>query len=56
MNKIYKNKIKRKFFNLIIKNGKRIFEYPILSIFYLIEDFNTNEYPNLIGTLIKKKS
>lgn len=55
-----KIKLKRKIiFEKIIKNGKYIFVFPILSVFFspkdLIKEENNEKYPILIGTLVKKK-
>ncbi len=52
-----KNAIQRKkMFKTVIKNGKYLFFYPILSIF-LSKKINNekNLSINLIGTLVKKK-
>ncbi|WP_119305357.1 ribonuclease P protein component [Blattabacterium cuenoti] len=46
---------KKKIFEELIKNGKYLFEYPILSIFLLKKiDNEKNLSPNLIGILVKK--
>ncbi|WP_185871196.1 hypothetical protein [Blattabacterium cuenoti] len=50
---------KKKIFEEIIKNGKYIFIFPILSVIFspknLIKEENNKKYPVLIGTLVKKK-
>ncbi|WP_185877988.1 hypothetical protein [Blattabacterium cuenoti] len=53
MNKI---KVKKNFFNLVMKNGIYIYIYPIFSIFYFENFYYINKHSiNLIGILIKKK-
>ncbi|WP_160142074.1 hypothetical protein [Blattabacterium sp. (Nauphoeta cinerea)] len=43
-------------FEKIIKNGKYLFVYPILSVFLSKEkNFLQNSTVNLVGTLVKKK-
>ncbi|WP_341654620.1 ribonuclease P protein component [Blattabacterium cuenoti] len=47
---------KRKIFEEVIKNGKYLFVYPILSVFLSKKTNNENHLSiNLIGTLVKKK-
>ncbi|WP_341662742.1 hypothetical protein [Blattabacterium cuenoti] len=49
-------KFKKKIFEEVIKNGKYLFVYPILSVFLLQEINNEKNLSiNLIGTLVKKK-
>ncbi|WP_341665780.1 hypothetical protein [Blattabacterium cuenoti] len=51
-NAIQRNKI----FEEVIKNGKYLFVYPILSVFLLKKINNEKNLSiNLIGTLVKKK-
>ncbi|WP_238784102.1 hypothetical protein [Blattabacterium cuenoti] len=46
----------KKIFEKVIKNGKYLFVYPVLSVFLLKEtNFGKNLSLNLIGTLVKKK-
>ncbi|WP_185855612.1 hypothetical protein [Blattabacterium cuenoti] len=56
MNKIEKRKFGKKFFLNVLMNGKRIFVFPIISV-YLIKDLNinNNSYAELVGILVKKK-
>ncbi|QIK16847.1 hypothetical protein G9C01_02820 [Blattabacterium sp. DPU] len=45
-----------KIFEKIIKNGKYILIYPVLSVFlYKKRNFEKNLPINLVGTIVKKK-
>ncbi|AGW86261.1 hypothetical protein K645_2411 [Blattabacterium sp. (Nauphoeta cinerea)] len=57
MNKFSSMQFKEKeTFEKIIKNGKYLFVYPILSVFLSKEkNFLQNSTVNLVGTLVKKK-
>ncbi len=46
----------KKIFEKVIKNGKYLFIYPILSVFLSKKtNFKKNLSINLVGTLVKKK-
>ncbi len=52
---IENTKTKKKMFEEVIKNGKYLFVYPILSVFLSKKTNNKRNLSiNLIGTLVKK--
>ncbi|WP_185871754.1 hypothetical protein [Blattabacterium cuenoti] len=46
---------KTKVFEKVIKNGKYLFFYPVLSVFLSEKSFEKKLSINLVGTIVKKK-